>query len=401
MEKNEIIERLSSYFRLSESEAQDFYSEIFSKNSENGKNLLFDTGKSAVKHLMVYSNNRNTDDNGYSDTPFQVQIDENQLELEYDSFTEHRYKAVKEIVLEESKNRIVKSKPDITLSQQESAISAGTVLKEAGHQEDAKTDSEDDIKHIAEDNSYYLWYKDAESNQSETETLSFEYELMYQGSKESEYQSRMKIYAGSFALFFSFVLVMLLLSPVIYKKYFITENFKSLEQTFKETGNEDEQKAVPNTLDNFQVSKEKNAYSAFSLNTPDEQEVNIQRGKKEQDIRHDDNAVIQTQTQEKPEISQNELSGLIRTVNGWEDDKYNVLYVQLRNGKYTIQESSWDSYEKAGKRVSEIELLGIPGLKGSIEEISLGEKGKWYRVRFGEFSTLEEARRKVKEFMNL
>lgn len=401
MEKNEIIERLSSYFRLSESEAQNFYSEIFSKNTENGKNPLFDTGESAVRHFIEYANSRSTDDNGFSEIPFQVQTDENQLELEYDSFTEHRYKAEKEIVREESKNRIIKSKPDITLSQQESAISAGTVLKEAGHQKDAKTDSENDIKHTAEDNSYYLWYKDAESNESETETLSFEYELMYQGSKESEYQSKMKIYAGSFALFFSFVLVMLLLSPVIYKKYFVTENFKSLEQTFKETGNKDEQKAVPNTLDNFQVTKEKNAYSAFSLNTPDEQEVNIQRDKKEQDIRHDDNNVIQTKTQEKPEIPQNELSGLIRAVNGWQDDKYNVLYVQLRNGKYTIQESSWNSYEKAGKRVSEIELLGIPGLKGSIEEISLGEKGKWYRVRFGEFSTLEEARRKVKEFMNL
>lgn len=398
MEKNEIIKRLSSYFRLSESEAQDFYSEIFSKNAENGKNPLLNTGKSTVKHLMAYTNNWSTDENGFNDTPFQVQIDENQLELEYDTFTEHRYKAVKEIVREESKNKITVSKPDNMLSQQDSAISELTMPNEAAHQ-DAKGDSEDDIKHSVEDNSYYLWYKDAESNQSEAETLSFEYELMYQGSKESEYQSKMKIYAGSFALFFSFVLLMLILSPVIYKKYFITENFKYLEQTFSETGNKDEQKAVPNTLDNFQITNQTNAYSAFSLNTPDEQELNNQRGQKEQDIMNND--VIQTQTQEKPEIVQNKYSDLIKTVNGWEDDEYNVLYVQLTNGKYTIQESSWDSYEKAGKRVSEIKSLGIPGLNNSIEEISLGEKGKWYRVRFGEFSTLDEARRKVKEFMNL
>ena len=39
---------------------------------------------------------------------------------------------------------------------------------------------------------------------------------------------------------------------------------------------------------------------------------------------------------------------------GWIDENNKVIYVQLENGKFTIQESAWDSDAKANKRISNV-----------------------------------------------
>ena len=82
---------------------------------------------------------------------------------------------------------------------------------------------------------------------------------------------------------------------------------------------------------------------------------------------------------------------------GWMDEKLKVIYIQLENGKFSIQESAWDSNTKASKRISTVESFGIKGLKGNVVKADLGAKGTWFRVRFGEFSTLEEAHQKAVE----
>ena len=390
MEKNEIIGKLSSYFRLSGTEAENIYEDIFHKEKENGNNNG-SYGKSHAKHYISYSNGW---DNGYGqdETQAPVQVDENQLELEYDSFTGHRINVLKEVEKEE---KIING-TNKAIEVKENAVSPEFNLIEPAENSEAAPSTE--TKHVSDDNSYYLWYKDAESNETETETLSYEYELMYQAAKETEYQSKMKIYAASFVFFFSFVLIMLILSPVIYKKYFVTVDLESLEHALTEPGLKNEQMAVPNNIKNLPVTDEKTAYPSLSHDVIDE---NIPRSLKEQNIPQAENEKIVPQKKEEPVVTQSEPNDLRKTSNGWADDKYNVLYIQLNNGNYTIQESSWDSYEKAGKRKSEVESLGIAGLNGSIEESDLGNKGKWYRLRFGEFTTLAEARKKVEQFVKL
>jgi hypothetical protein len=73
------------------------------------------------------------------------------------------------------------------------------------------------------DKSYYIWYKDSNSSEFETQTLSYEYELMYQATKEAEYKQSLKIYVVTFVTIFALILGLLLFSPVIYKYFFSPE----------------------------------------------------------------------------------------------------------------------------------------------------------------------------------
>ena len=61
----------------------------------------------------------------------------------------------------------------------------------------------DKFEHRLQDNSYYIWYKDSEPNTSDTQTMSYEYELLYQATKEAEYKSKLRIYVTTFIMFFS------------------------------------------------------------------------------------------------------------------------------------------------------------------------------------------------------
>lgn len=300
------------------------------------------------------------------------------------------------------------------------------------------------------DDSYYIWYKDSDSNPTDTQTLSYEYELLYQATKEAEYKSKLKIYVSTFILFFSIVLALLIFSPLIYKMFFSPSETPGTENVQQQdvNGEVTQQKGEPNVLpENTQTQQnetqavppadttkkteqvtvpadttkkspqvppvnnqitQKNEEKKVQQTPPvtkkeTKPEQNKPPEKKEQTNQPEQQKTPQQkatqkqkpQKQESPKQEKND--GLSKNSLGWTDDKLKVIYVQLENGKYTIQESAWDSDAKANKRISAVESLGIPGIKGSMVKADLGAKGIWYRVRFGEFSTLDEARKKAEE----
>jgi nucleoid DNA-binding protein len=253
------------------------------------------------------------------------------------------------------------------------------------------------------DNSYYIWYKEAESTPADTQTLSYEYELLYQATKEAEYKSKLKIYVSSFILFFSVVLALLIFSPLIYKAFFkpidipvieSIENKQPDEQTSNLNQNQQEvQQTTPTEKTQQQSSEQQIQQSTLGTQQQQTQQQQTQTTPQQQ---------TQTTPQQQTETQKTEptIAGLSKNSLGWTDEKYKVIYIRLENGKYTIQESAWDSDQKANKRVSSVEAYKIEGLKGSILKVDLGDKGTWFRTRFGEFSTIEEARQKAEELRN-
>lgn len=335
----------------------------------------------------------------------------------------------------------------------------------------------------SEDNSYYIWYKDSESNPTDTQTLSYEYELLYQATKEAEYKSKLRIFVTTFIVFFSVVLLLLIFSPLIYKFFFTPEEFKqNIEKTQEPPPDVSEQKGTPNVIPENEIQQQEqnqvqppqdtnsqkqvqNEQQITQQNPPvkkeehqitqetskqqkleeqkkqeqqkqeekknqeqlkqeqkkQEQEQREQKKleqkklelqkqeqkkeeqqkkeqqKKEQQKKEQQQKEQQKKDQQKPPVEK-KIEGMVKNSLGWMDDKNKVIYVQLENGKYTIQESAWDSESKANKRLSTVESLGVSGLKGNIVKADLGAKGTWFRIRFGEFSSLEEARKKAEEF---
>ena len=294
--------------------------------------------------------------------------------------------------------------------------------------------AEEVAEHKAEDDSYYIWYRDSESNPIDTQTLSYEYELLYQATKEAEYKSKLKIYVTSFILFFSIVLILLIFSPLLYKLFFDPVESPKIENTQPEDPDISYNKAIPNIISPNNTSQTQVEPPADTSNKTQvqqqvtqqpvtQQNVTRQQTQQKQDVQNqapkeqktvtpppvtkkDDKAdqknsleqagqQKKNQTQ-KPKV-ENNLAGVTRNSMGWMDEKLKVIYIQLENGKYTIQESAWDSDAKANKRISTVEAYGIKGLKGSVVKADLGAKGTWFRSRFGEFSTLEEAHQKAAE----
>lgn len=270
-----------------------------------------------------------------------------------------------------------------------------------------------------EDNSYYIWYKDSESNPTDTQTLSYEYELLYQASKEAEYKSKLKIYVTTFILFFSIVLLLLIFSPVIYKVFFTPEEIQNIENTQQESPGVTEQKGSPNVIQENtttpQQTEEKTQTEKQTVPQQTEQkqqvtttpltqeEKKIQEQPKQQKSLEQAGNNQKTQQQEQiqpPPQTDKKLAGVSKNSMGWMDEKFKVIYIQLENGKFTIQESAWDTDAKANKRIKTVESFGIAGLNGNVIKAELGNKGTWYRVRFGEFSTIEEARLKAEELRN-
>jgi len=240
-----------------------------------------------------------------------------------------------------------------------------------------------DTENKITDNSYYIWYKDSEPNVADTQTMSYEYELLYQATKEAEYKSKLRIYVTTFILFFSIVLLLLIFSPVIYK-YFFTP--KEVEQNSEQIQQEE------------QVNPETNDGSQPPVNST---EGNNTENVTPPPVTNTEQTTQQTeqQTQENTNTQQNNtqnIEGITKNAIGWADAKNKVVYVQFENGKFVIQESSWDSDAKANKRLSVIASI-IPDLKGKVTVSDLGAKGKWYRAMVGEFATIQEAKAKAEE----
>ncbi len=247
----------------------------------------------------------------------------------------------------------------------------------------------DSSEHRLQDNSYYIWYKDSEPNSSDTQTMSYEYELLYQATKEAEYKSKLRVYVSTFIMFFSVVLILLIFSPVIYKYFFTTEEAQNTEEVQQESSSSEVQ---PSNTQNNQAS----------VNSPEIQppvtnntQQNVTQEPPKQEITQpvQEQPKLEPPKQEQP-VQQNtnqNIPGVTKSTMGWMDDYNKVIYIQLDNGKFTIQESAWDSDAKANKRLSSVGAI-VPGLKGSVVKVDLGSKGTWYRARFGEFSTIEEAK---------
>lgn len=219
-------------------------------------------------------------------------------------------------------------------------------------------------KDFDKENSFYVWYKDTDSDPNVTQDMNKEYELIYQAAKEAEQKSKLKIFAVSFVVFFSAVLLLLIFSPLLYRQLFMTDPMPIVESPKTETTN-NEQNNNPNSV------KKDSAQTPITENKSSTQPV-TEKGNSTQST----------------------------NITSIPDEKFNVIYIKLENGAYTIQESSWDTRDKASSRISKIESLGISGLKGSISETKLGENKTWYRVRLGEFPSLEEAQQKTAELKN-
>lgn len=259
---------------------------------------------------------------------------------------------------------------------------------------------------------YYIWYKDSEPSAQETQTLSVEYELLYQAQKEAEYRSKLKIYVTTFILFFSFVLILLIFSPVIYKVFFNPQETAPVENVQEETTSEETSQQQNNTqqnqppVANTQTQETQQTPPPQNVTQPQTQvtqtpQTNVQQTPPQTNVQQQpppqknvEEPASQKQTETVPPSN---TEGLTKNSLGWTDEKYRVIYIILDNNKYTIQESAWDSETKAAKRLSTVESLKIAGMTGNVVKADLGEKGVWYRARFGEFSSLEEARKKAIE----
>ncbi len=306
--------------------------------------------------------------------------------------------------IEETKEDVIPKSAVLLHNEIMGSQGPGRIIPEEPLKQQIQPDLETvmESEHRAEDNSYYIWYKDSESNPTDTQTLSYEYELLYQATKEAEYKSKLKIYVTTFIIFFSVVLLLLIFSPLIYKFFFSPEEIQNIENTQEVSPNVSEQKGMPNVIqenitqqEQTQVAPPADTNSGKQTQVTGEQKTTQTEQQQVPPVKQEEKI-----TKEPPSQVEKKIEGVTKSGTGWKDEKLNVLYVQLDNGKFTIQESSWDSDGKASKRISAVESLGIAGLKGSIVKADLGSKGTWFRVRFGEFSSLEEAHQKAEEYRN-
>jgi hypothetical protein len=190
---------------------------------------------------------------------------------------------------------------------------------------------------------FYIWYKDSVAADIDTSIISDEHELLYQSVKLTEYKSKLKMYVSVYSACLTVVILFLLSTPFL-----------------------------PDALASFRAG---------------ESPVIINNGI---------NTITPTDQLSETEPEYDTYKGITWGSFGYTDIKNNVIYVLLPNGKYSIQESSWKTEEKAVTRVMKINSLDISYSDGTkvtaaIEKVDLFTKGVWYRTRVGEFATIKEA----------
>lgn len=189
----------------------------------------------------------------------------------------------------------------------------------------------------------YIWYKDSIPEDSDSRILSDEYDVLYQSVKRTEYKSQLKMYVSVYSVCLTVVIFMMISFP------FLPDAYASMQ------------------ADKSSAMLKEGIDPVSLLNHPPEAKPNIE--------------VVEG-------LSMNNL--------GFTDLKNNVIYVNMPNGMYTIQESSWNVEEKAVNRIMRIKSLGITNSDGnkvavSLESVEIPEKGNWHRVKIGEFASLNEA----------
>lgn len=199
----------------------------------------------------------------------------------------------------------------------------------------------------------YIWYKDSIPDDENSRVLSDEYDVLYQSVKVTEYKSKLKMYVSVYSACLTVVILFLLSTP------FLPEALASI------------------------------------------------RGYKSPVLINDGIRTV-TPTEQLSDIEQNFETAVAITYGslGYTDMNNNVIYVLLPNGNYSIQESSWNTEEKAENRINKINQLDISYPDGTkvtaaIEKVDLFSKGVWYRTRVGEFATIKEAIETAVEFRAL
>lgn len=82
---------------------------------------------------------------------------------------------------------------------------------------------------------------------------------------------------------------------------------------------------------------------------------------------------------------------IIKVSNFFKDTKYDAIYL-IKDNKISIEESHWNNDGSAKNRLSEVQsILGFDRTKGLVVKSIIQDK-EVYRVIFGEFNSLEEAR---------
>lgn len=189
----------------------------------------------------------------------------------------------------------------------------------------------------------YIWYKDSIPEDSDSRILSDEYDVLYQSVKRTEYKSQLKMYVSVYSACLTVIIFMMISFP------FLPDVYASMQA--------------------------------------DESSAMLKEG-------IDPVSLINHPPEAKPYIEV--VEGLSVNNLGFTDLKNNVIYVNMPNGMYTIQESSWNVEEKAVNRIMRINSLAITYSDGSkvetmIEKVDLPIKGIWYRMRIGEFASIKDA----------
>ncbi len=195
--------------------------------------------------------------------------------------------------------------------------------------------------------SYYIWYKDSIPDEIDTSIISEEYELLYQSVNLTEYKSKLNLYVSVYSACLTILILMLVTSPFL-----------------------------PDALATFQANR-----SEVHINSEMGPQVNTAE-------------ILTPKSETKPNTET--VEGMTKNSIGFTDLKNSVMYVMLPNGKYTIQESSWNNEEKANTRVKKLNRLGLKYANGKVvkalvEKAEIPQKGVWYRMRVGEFATIKEA----------
>lgn len=192
---------------------------------------------------------------------------------------------------------------------------------------------------------FYIWYKESMPSDVDTSVISDEYELLYQSVKITEYKSRLNLYVTAYSICLAAIIFLMLMSP------FLTEpvSFLSNREIISGANNSELYQKAENKLSDEIV-----------------------------------------------------LGGITKNSVGFTDLIHNVVYVQLPNGGFAIQESSWSSEENAKERVKMLNTLGIKDaneekITAQLLKVDLGEKGIRYRAMFGEFASIEQAQQIAEE----
>lgn len=132
-----------------------------------------------------------------------------------------------------------------------------------------------------------------------------------------------------------------------------------------------------------------------TVNSQKEQPVTNNNQQTQQQTTQQNQRQQQTNNQQTTANNTNQESGY-RNLKPGEEEQINdpangVVYVRTTDGVF-IQTGSFKSKADADKKAG---ALQKSGLTIQIKEANLGDKGVWFRVRAGKFSTVEEAKRNV------